>query len=231
MKVKQFRYSDNLGYVIYGKGSAMAIDGGAVKEILSFIGLNGLKLQYVTNTHTHMDHTVGDKGLLAETGAIYLDNKTLRKNEAVELEGEEIRVYHTPGHSEDSVVFHLGNVLISGDTLFNGKVGKCFTGDLKGFYKSIKMVMDFPGDTIIYAGHDYVEEYMEFAKNLEPDNEHIDEYLKKYDPGHVRSTLDEELKVDPFLRFNDKKIISILEKKGLPVETEYERWESIMTIH
>jgi hydroxyacylglutathione hydrolase len=37
MKVKQFRYSaDNLGYLVYGKKEAMAIDGGAVDEMLAF---------------------------------------------------------------------------------------------------------------------------------------------------------------------------------------------------
>jgi len=231
MKVKQFRYSsDNLGYLIYGESSAIAIDGGAVKAILSFMELNGLQLKFVTNTHAHMDHTMGNKGLLAGSDAKYLDNKSLCKNGIIEIEGEKIGVYPTPGHTLDSVSFHLGNVLISGDTLFNGKVGRCFSGDLRGFYKSIKMIMALSGKTIIYAGHDYVEEYMGFAKELEPDNRHIDGFLKKYDPGHVWSTLDEEFKINPFLRFNDRKIISILEKRGLPVETEYERWESLMSL-
>jgi hydroxyacylglutathione hydrolase len=90
--------------------------------------------------------------------------------------------------------------------------------------------MEFPGETIVYAGHDYVEEYMEFAKQLEPDNTHIERFLGKYDPAHVYSTLDEEFKINPFLRFNDKKIISILQKRDLPVGTEYERWESLMSL-
>ncbi len=38
MNIKQFRYSsDNLGYLIYGKDSALAIDGGAVQAILDFV--------------------------------------------------------------------------------------------------------------------------------------------------------------------------------------------------
>jgi len=80
------------------------------------------------------------------------------------------------------------------------------------------------------GGHDYVEEYIEFAKNLEPDNKFLAPYLKQYDPNHVCATLKEEKKVDPFLRFNDDKIISILENKGLPVKTELERWESLMSL-
>jgi hydroxyacylglutathione hydrolase len=231
MKVKQFRYpADNLGYLIYAEMTAMAIDGGAAREILSFVEAKDLALRYVTNTHGHMDHTVGNKALLDRSEAEFLDNNTLLKDKAIELEGEEIRVYHTPGHTSDSVTFHLENILISGDTLFNGKVGRCFSGDLKGFLDSVKLLMEFPGETIVYAGHDYVEEYMEFAKQLEPDNTHIERFLGKYDPAHVYSTLDEEFKINPFLRFNDKKIISILQKRDLPVGTEYERWESLMSL-
>ena len=62
MKIKQFRYSsDNLAYLVYGDKSAMAIDGGAAEEILSFVETNNLTLKYVTNTHSHMDHTPGTK--------------------------------------------------------------------------------------------------------------------------------------------------------------------------
>ena len=60
MNVKQFRYSmDNFGYLVYGKRSALAVDGGAVDEILSFINTKDLTLEFVTNTHSHMDHTTG----------------------------------------------------------------------------------------------------------------------------------------------------------------------------
>jgi hydroxyacylglutathione hydrolase len=232
MKIKQFRYSsdNNLGYLVYGEKTAIAIDGGAAKEILSFLKTNDLTLKYVTNTHNHGDHTPGDKTLIERSGAVFLSNETLLKNRAVELQGMEIRVYHTPGHSSDSVTFHCENFLITGDTLFNGKVGRCFSGDLRGFLNSVKLLMDLPGKTIIYAGHDYVEEYMGFAKELEPDNPHIERYLEKYDPAHVHSTLEEESRINPFLRFNDKKIISALEKRGLPTGTEYERWESLISL-
>jgi len=232
MKVKQFPYpvDNNLGYLVYGEKAAMAIDGGAAKEILAFVEASGLKLEFVTNTHSHMDHMVGNEALLVGSGAVFLSNEDLLKNRSFKLEGEEIRVLQTPGHSSDSVTFHFGNFLITGDTLLNGKVGRCFSGDLKGFLNSVKLLMTFPKETVIYAGHDYVEEYMAFAKQLEPDNTHADRFLKKYDPTHVNATLEEEFKINPFLRFNDEKIISILEEKGLPAGTEYERWESLMSL-
>jgi len=229
LNIKQFRYSsDNLGYLLYADKSAIAIDGGAVDQICSFAGQNGLKIEYVTNTHSHPDHTAGLKSLIGRSGAEYLDHNTLPAKGFIGLAGEKIDVYHTPGHTDDSVTFHAGNFLITGDTLFNGTVGNCFSGDLFAFYNSIVKLISFPEDTIIYAGHDYVEYSMSFARLVEPGNREIGSFLKKYNPDHVFSRLEDELKVNPYLRFNDPAMISLLKEKGLPVLTEFERWESLM---
>ena len=231
MKIKQFRYSsDNLSYLVYGKSSALAIDGGAVEAILSFVDEHGLQLKFVANTHSHPDHTVGTKNLVDRSGAEYLDNRILRENKGLEIEGEKIEAFHTPGHTKDSLCFYTGNALISGDTLFNGTVGNCFSGDPDGFFKSVKMLMTFPDETVVYAGHDYVKASMMFAKTLEPDNKDIDIFLGKYDSGHVCSVLLDEKKVNPYLRFNDEKMTAILRKRRLQVETEEDRWNSLMSI-
>jgi len=232
MIVKQFRYaSDNFSYLLHGNQSAIAIDAGAVEAILSYVESSSLDLTYVTNTHMHPDHTPGNRDILYRTNAEFLDNRTLRLKNSVILDEEEIQVYHTPGHTEDSLTFHADGKLITGDTLFNGTVGNCFTGDLEAFHKSIRLIFNFPRETVVYAGHDYVKYAMQFAKNLEPDNKEIDIFLSKYDPYHVFSTLDDELKINPYVRFNDEGIISILKKKGLPVESEYLRWKSLMEVY
>ncbi|RPJ15767.1 MAG: MBL fold metallo-hydrolase [Desulfobacteraceae bacterium] len=231
MNIKQFRYSsDNFGYLLYDEKSAMAIDGGAVDGIISFADDNGLKIEYVTNTHSHPDHTIGLRSLLDKTEALYLDHNSLPGKGSIDLGGEKIYIYHTPGHTNDSVTFHADNFLVTGDTLFNGTVGNCFSGDLFAFYNSVKKLISFPEDTIVYAGHDYVEYSMAFARLIEPGNSDIEGFLKKYNPEHVRSTIEDELKVNPYVRFNDPKMISVLKEKELPITTEFERWESIMSL-
>lgn len=231
MQIRQFRYAaDNLSYVIYGNQSAIAIDGGAYRDILSFVSENGLSLAYITNTHTHMDHTVGNQPLLAKSDARMLDIETIARAGGLELDGEMIRVFQTPGHTRDSICFYFDDVLVSGDTLFNGKVGKCFTGDYEQFLASVKILFELPDATMVYAGHDYVEEYIDFIRALEPDNPAIDDYAADYDPNHVGFTLGRERQVDPFLRFNDEKIIHILAEKGLPTDTELDRWRSLMSL-
>ena len=230
LQVKQLRYHlDNLGYLLYGEKCAMAVDGGAFGEILSFGESHRLNLVFVTNTHGHMDHTSGNAALLKQSNARLLRYEEIHGSE-IELEGRRIRIYDTPGHTVDSLCFHADKALITGDTLFNGTIGNCFSGDLKGFYRSIKKIMSLPGSTIIYAGHDYVHEAMGFARRLEPDNEYIEAFSKNYQPDHVFSRLTDELKINPYLRFNEPAIIDILKKNGLPTKTEWQRWQSLMTI-
>jgi hydroxyacylglutathione hydrolase len=230
LQVKQFRYHlDNLGYLLYGEKYAMAVDGGATDEILSFAESHRLNLILVANTHEHVDHTSGNAYLLKGSGARLMRREDINANE-IELEGQKIRIYDTPGHTIDSLCFHIDNVLITGDTLFNGTIGNCFSGDLKGFYQSIKKIMSLSGSTVIYAGHDYVHEAMGFARRLEPGNEYIETFLENYEPDHVFSRLTDELRVNPYLRFNEPGIIDILKKNGLPANTEWQRWQSLMTI-
>jgi len=231
MKIRQFRYSvDNFGYVLYGRKSAGAVDGGAVDDILAFTAARGLRLAFITCTHGHGDHTVGNKELIRRSRAPFLDSRSLLQQRQIELESETIEVIHTPGHTADSVCFHCGDLLVTGDTLFNGTVGNCFSGDLSAFYHSIKRLMALDDDTRVYAGHDYVRDSMAFAKSLQPDNRDIDAYLEKYDPAHLVSTLAQERRVNPYLKFNDPEIVAFLERRGLPVETELQRWESLMSI-
>jgi len=72
------------------------------------------------------------------------------------LLGETLEVYHTPGHSPGSVTFRLGNLLFSGDVLFRMSVGRT---DLRGgssreLYESIHSVLfKFPDDTTVCPGH------------------------------------------------------------------------------
>jgi|SRR3989339_416283 len=231
LKVKQFRYgADNLGYLVYGPDNAVAVDGGAGEEVLAFLKTHRLTLLYVTNTHDHRDHTCGNETLLAASGARLLSGAELSDGAAVTLDGWKIRVIHTPGHTSDSRVFYTGGALIAGDTLFNGTIGNCFSGDLEGFYRSIRKLMTLPDGTVVYAGHDYIRDSMAFARYLEPENAEIDVFLGKYNPGHVFSTLAQEKRINPYFRFNEPGIVDLLAKRGLPRKTEWERWHSLMGI-
>jgi len=230
--IEQFRYgADNLGYLVHGGGEAMAVDGGAAEEIRAFVRDRGLALRYVTNTHGHGDHTPGNAALLRSSCAALLEPATLsRKPEPVALGRGRIDVIPTPGHSRDSIVFTTGAAAITGDTLFNFTIGNCFTGDLDAFHASIRALMALPDETLVYAGHDYVRDSLAFAARLEPGNPEIARCLARYDPRHVVSTLADERRVNPYLRFDEPSIVALLESRGLEIATERDRWRSLMTI-
>ena len=231
LKIKQFLYGgDNLGYVLYTGTRALAIDGGAVEGIMAFVRQNGLALTQITNTHGHDDHTTGTRQLAQASGADRLDHRRFADGQTIDLDGETVTVRLTPGHTTDSVVFAASDFLVTGDTLFNYTVGNCFSGDLKAFFRSIRLLLGYPETTRIYAGHDYVAASLAFARHLTPDNSAIDTCAARYDKNHVFSTLEDELAVNPYLRFNDPEIIALLKSNGYPTDTEYRRWEGIMAL-
>jgi len=232
MNIEQFRYDrGNLAYLLWSGNEAIVIDGGAVKEILTFLSDNKLRLKIVTNTHGHDDHTSGNKQLLDHTKADFIAASDLNKFSSIQVSDENISVISTPGHTMDSIVFSYENILITGDTLFNGTVGNCYSGNYELYFQSLKKITELPEDSIIYAGHDLVKYSTDVIKKIDPENKHLKEYVKIYRQDHVFSILSEELKVNPFIRFNDQGLDSYRATLKNPLGTDYERWLAMMTVH
>ena len=233
MKIQQFRYAnDNLGYLVYSKSCALAVDGGNPDAMVAFAKEKGIRITQVTNTHTHPDHTLGNAVLIEKTGAQFLDCRQFTHGQKIEVEpGAVLEVLKTPGHTRDSVCFKADGFLVTGDTLFNATVGNCFSGDLDAYYRSLRMLMDLPEETRVFAGHDYVAESLAAAWSIEKDNPDIQTYEEKISPDLVVSTLADELKVNPYLRFNAPAIVQRLEERNMPRNTEAERFSSLMEIY
>ena len=232
MNIEQFRYGDsNFGYLIYTKNEAAAVDGGAPEEILKFVRDRGLTLKYVTNTHDHWDHVPGNQTLLDKSGAEYISPVGLVDQKILQLGDEKVLITHTPGHTEDSLVMGSGGWLITGDTLFNCTVGNCYTRDYETYFSSLEKVLSFPPETKIYAGHDLFAYGVGVAKGIDPDNPFMTEYRKARKREPLYTTLEEELKVNPFIRFNDKSLDEYRKGLDMPLDTPYQRWRAMMTIH
>ena len=115
LKIKQFFYGgDNLSYPVHSENRALAIDGGATDDILTYVRENRLALDRVTNTHSHGDHTQGTRQLAQATGAALLDHRRFADGQTIDLDGQRITVRLTPGHTDDSVSFAADDFLITG---------------------------------------------------------------------------------------------------------------------
>ncbi|MBR5155353.1 MAG: MBL fold metallo-hydrolase [Clostridia bacterium] len=156
------------------------------EKILDYAEKNGLNIKYIFLTHAHFDHILALNELKEKTGAQILlheeeekylydpelnflgekadsvvlpaADKLLKDGDIIELDHLSIKVIHTPGHTVGGVCYLIDNILISGDTLFSGAIGR-FDFPLGSFddeIRSIKeklMVLD--DETKVYPGHGF----------------------------------------------------------------------------
>ncbi|MFA5785553.1 MAG: MBL fold metallo-hydrolase [Actinomycetota bacterium] len=84
------------------------------------------------------------------------DVRDLEGGQTLELAGLSLGVEHTPGHTPGHVIFLLPGVLLTGDLIFAGSVGRTdFPGGSTGqLLASINaFVLSMPDDTAILSGH------------------------------------------------------------------------------
>ena len=159
---------DNFSYLIYCPETlrGAAIDPSMRPELLLEEATKlGVKLELLLNTHGHQDHITGNALILERTGAklaahpldVPNPDISLMEGSRLELGRGIIEVMHTPGHTPGSVVFKIGNQIITGDTLF---VSRCGRADLPGsdvaaLYDSLQRLKTLPEKTKVYPGHDY----------------------------------------------------------------------------
>jgi len=164
---------------------AVVIDpGDEADRILMTLAQDKLTVKYIINTHGHFDHVGGNKELKEATNAklmIHADDEPmlselslhaaafglavensppadikLSDNDEIKFGNITLKVIHTPGHSEGGICLLTDKVLIAGDTLFAGSIGRTDLpgGDYDTLISSIKtklLVLD--EDTIVYTGH------------------------------------------------------------------------------
>ncbi len=124
-----------------------------------------IELLYIIATHGHGDHTWGIARAKELTSAkTVLSDKSGERADIAVSDGQTLplgtlsmQFIHTPGHTEDSMCILAGDKLITGDTLFVGKVGGTDFGQgARREWDSIRNKLLTLGDHIeVYPGHDY----------------------------------------------------------------------------
>jgi glyoxylase-like metal-dependent hydrolase (beta-lactamase superfamily II) len=86
-------------------------------------------------------------------------DRLLREGDTFSIGSLEGRAMHTPGHTPACMAYVIGDAAFVGDTLFMPDFGtaRCDFpgGDAKTLFRSIKRILELPGDTRIYVCHDY----------------------------------------------------------------------------
>lgn len=71
-----------------------------------------------------------------------------------------VEVLHTPGHTPADVSYRIGDAVFVGDTLFMPDYGTARAdfpgGDARQLYRSIRRLLDLPGETRLFMCHDYL---------------------------------------------------------------------------
>jgi len=167
-------------------GEAIAIDpGDQPDEILAMASDMGVTIKLIANSHAHIDHILGVRGVQSATGARFLLHQgdlAIARNAAgtaagflgrpvdpppdpdaypadgdeIDVDGVKLKVIHTPGHTAGRLSCDTEGMLFSGDTLFQGSIGRT---DLPGgdYDQEMASIVDklltLPDETVVLPGH------------------------------------------------------------------------------
>ena len=154
---------------------------GSNDEILLELKKHNAELKYILLTHGHFDHITGVPSysevevLMHEADINWVNNlnqylpmlglpemeipkitKFIKDGDIIKLGEKDIKVIHTPGHTQGGVCFLVDNNLFSGDTIFRESVGRCDLegGNFNQIVESIESkIFTLSPETNIYPGH------------------------------------------------------------------------------
>ncbi len=158
---------------------------GDFEEIFEKVDKHNIKIKYIINTHGHWDHSSGNDYVMEKTGAQLLVHENelkghdlaiakdpgylgdgsasgpaalLKDGDVIKIENLDLKVIHTPGHSEGSVSIYIDGNIFTGDTLFTEGTGRTDMagGSQKKIMHSIRnIILKLPDNTVVWPGHHY----------------------------------------------------------------------------
>ena len=228
--------TDNYGVLIHDHktGSTATIDAPDATEIKRQLGQLGWRLTHIFTTHHHADHVDGNItlkehfgctiiGPARESGKIPGLDMEVSGGEIFTWAERQVRVLDCPGHTLGHIAYHIPSeeAVFAGDTLFSLGCGRVFEGTMEEMYRSVSQFKMLPPSTRIYFGHEYTLANARFALSVEPGNAALQERASEVDRMRASgkmtcpSTIEEELRTNPFLRTGSPEI-----RKNLRLESQ-----------
>lgn len=214
-------------------GEALVVDPLDVEQCLAVARERGWTIKQIVNTHEHGDHTGGNKGIVKATGATVIAhrnavtripgvNRGVGAGDLIQVGATVVlECLDTPGHTMSHICLKSKTeppALFSGDTLFNAGVGNCHNGGHpEELYETFAtQIYSLPDNTLIYPGHDYLVNNLEFTLAREPDNEaarRLLEEVQDQDPNDALiTTIGQEREINTFFRLDNPTVIKHLQK-------------------
>lgn len=164
---------------------AIVIDPGAdTHKLINVIEKEKIDLKYILLTHGHFDHIGACNELkekynipivICDGEELLIENpennlstmigreiklkadKVLKDNDTFSFSNLTFKAIKTPGHTPGSMCLYFEdeNVLFSGDTLFQGSIGRTDFpyGSSKDIIASLEKLKNLPDNTVVYSGH------------------------------------------------------------------------------
>jgi hydroxyacylglutathione hydrolase len=216
-------FEDNYIWLLHNTRDAVVIDPGDASPVLKALSKLKLNLKSILITHHHSDHICGVMPLIERLAPkVYapqyehfaFEHIALKEGDKVELLeiSQVFKVMWLPGHTLGHIAYVNEDYLFCGDTLFGAGCGRLFEGSPQQMLSSLNRLKALNSKTKVFCTHEYTAKNIGFALTLEPDNEDLIE--RKNDVSMLRanhlpsipSTIEQELKTNPFLRCNNLNI-------------------------
>jgi glyoxylase-like metal-dependent hydrolase (beta-lactamase superfamily II)/rhodanese-related sulfurtransferase len=126
-----------------------------------------LRLVQAVDTHLHADHVTGLGELRDRTHCITIMGEQSKADvvamrvadgDRLTIDGVSLEVMYTPGHTDDSYCFLMGDRVFTGDTLLIRGTGRTDfqNGSARAQYHSIfGRLLQLPDETLVFPAHDY----------------------------------------------------------------------------
>ncbi len=228
---------DNYAFIVGNPDTfeAAVIDVPEAAPINKALIAGGWTLTTVLLTHHHWDHIDGIDGLArradlkiigaaADAHRLPPLDTAVTEGDTITVLGEEVQIIDVSGHTLGHIAFHfpVSKFAFTGDSLMALGCGRLFEGTPAQAWTNLQKLKTLSADTIICSGHEYTQNNARFAQTLDPHNSDLISRIAGINAARtanqptVPSSLELELRTNPFLRADDPALKAQLGMQNAP---------------